>query len=378
MPRPVSDQVVVITGASSGIGRTTARMFAERGAKVVATGRSEDDLSGLVDEITAAGGTAVDVVGDVTDEEAMHRVARTAVERFGRLDTWVGNAGTSVYGRAWDIPTHEYDAVMRTNWLGQVYGAMAALPYLRESGGTLVCIGSVESVRAVPLHAPYVASKMALRGFCDALRMDLEEENAGVAVSLIMPAAIDTPFFEHSASYADSDPKPPQPVYAPESVAQAILRMAEHPQRQVAVGGAAFGFLTGEKLAPRLTDKLMTARHAMARAQQTDRPAAGTGNLHAPQDGTGRERGGHGGRTSLAAAVTTARPVVRRAATVGATAAGLAATRLAARGMEIARRRASERAAGRPSDAPSPQPRVIELPDASARTSPGEPESHQR
>jgi hypothetical protein len=213
---------------------------------------------------------------------------------------------------------------------------------------------------------------MALRGFCDALRMDLEEEKAGVAVSLILPAAIDTPLFEHSPSYAENAPEPPNPVYSPESVAGAILKMAERPQRQVAVGGAAFGFLTGQKVAPRLTDKLMTARHAMTRQQQSDRPASGTGNVHAPQDGTGRERGGYGGRPSLATAVTTARPIVKKAAGVGAAAAGVAATRLASSGMAMARRR-REQAAARPGPEGVEAPRVIQLPDAAdsaSRTTP--------
>jgi hypothetical protein len=204
---------------------------------------------------------------------------------------------------------------------------------------------------------------MALRGFCDALRMDLDEEKAGVAVSLIMPAAIDTPFFEHSPSYAEGAPKPPQPVYSPESVAGAILKMAERPQRQVAVGGAAFGFLSGQKVAPRLTDKLMTARHVMSRQQQSDRPATGTGNVHAPQDGTGRERGGHGGRASLATAVTTARPIVKKAAGVGAAAAGVAASRLATSGMAMARRR-RQQAAVQPASDGAQTPRVIQLPDS--------------
>ena len=328
MRKPIKEQVFVVTGASSGIGRTTVRMLAAEGADVVATARSEEDLRTLVEETGDLPGTVIDVVADVTDEAAMAAVAASAVGRFGRIDTWVGAAAVSVYGRAWDIPAHEYDLVMRTNWLGQVYGALAALPELRRSGGTLVCIGSTESVRAVPLHAPYVASKMALRGFCDALRMDLDADRAGVAVTLILPGPIDTPFFEHSRSYAEGAPKPPRPVYSPESVAQAILKAAQHPQREVVVGGAAFGFIGGQKLAPRLTDRLMTAGQSMLRAQQSDRPKEPTDTLDAPVQGSGSERGGHAGRRSLSAAITTARPLVRRAAGVGAAAAGVAVSRL--------------------------------------------------
>ncbi len=381
MPKAMSDQVVVIVGGSSGIGRTTARMFAERGARVLVTAQSETDLATLVEEITTAGGTASYVVADVADEAAMREVAGTAAERYGAIDTWVGAAATSVYGRAWDIPAAEYDTVMRTNWLGQVHGALAALPYLRRSGGTLVCIGSVESVRAVPLHAPYVSSKMALRGFCDVLRMDLEAEGAGVAVSLVLPASIDTPFFEHSKSYAEGAPKPPPPVYAPESVAQAILRLAEHPQREVAVGGSAFGFLSGQKLAPRLTDKLMTARHSMLRAQQSDAPPTGADNMRSPVAGTGSERGGHGGRRSMAAAVTTARPLVKRAVGLGAAAAGVIASQVAARA-ERNRQQRSGQATGTPLVPPSAPttaqpgsaPAVVDVTQLESRTdvSPGE------
>jgi short-subunit dehydrogenase len=331
MARSIDQQVVVITGASSGIGRTTARMLAAKGANVVATARSAADLQTLVAETADAPGTVADVVADVTDAAAMAQVAAVAVERFGRIDTWVGGAASSVYGRAWEIPPHEYETVMRTNWLGQVHGALAALPALRESRGTLICIGSVESVRAVPMHAPYVASKMALRGFCDSLRMDLEAEKTGVSVTLVMPASIDTPFFEHSKTYAEGAPKPPPPYYEPEAVAMAIIKAAQHPQREVAVGGSSFAFFTGQKFAPRLTDRLMTAGHAMARLQQADHPDDGRDNLDAPMQGTGTERGGLSGRRSFSTVLTTARPIVRKAAGMGAAAAGVAVTRLAAR-----------------------------------------------
>jgi short-subunit dehydrogenase len=359
MARSIDGQVVVIAGASSGIGRTTARLLAERGATVVASARSATDLTTLVEEIRATGGAAQDVVADVRSQEDMQELARATVERYGRIDTWVACAAVSVYGKAWEIPAHEYDAVMRTNWLGHVHGALAAVPHLRASKGTFIAIGSVESVRAVPLHAPYTASKFALRAFCDSLRMDLDAEDAGVAVSLIMPAAIDTPFFEHSRSYADGAPKPPPPVYSPESVAEAILRMAERPQRQVTVGGSAFGFISGQKLAPALTDRLMTARQSMLRMQQSDAPPGGRDNVDAPVEGSGAERGGHGGRRSLAAAVTTARPLVKRAAGLGAAAAGVVASRVATR------ERRTRSATPAPPATPGPETterRVIQLP----------------
>ena len=329
--RALDDQVVVVVGASSGIGRTTVRQLAERGASVVAAARSADDLASLVEQCGSSPGTVHAVEADVTDEAAMRATAATAVERFGRIDTWVGVAGVGLYARAWEASAGDYDTVMRTNWLGQVHGALAALPELRRSRGTLVCIGSVESLRAVPLHAAYVSSKMALRGFCDSLRMDLDADDAGVAVCLVMPAAIDTPFFAHARSRLRGRPKPPPPVYAPESVAAVILRMAEHPRREVLVGGSGFGFLAGQRLAPRVTDRLMTAGNSMLRAQQGSGPAPDSDNLDAPVRGSGTETGGHAGRRSLTAVAASARPLARRAAAVGAAAAGVAAGRLAHR-----------------------------------------------
>src|SRR4051794_18580180 len=156
MPKSVQEQTVVVVGASSGIGRATARMLAEQGARVLAAARSADDLATLEQETATAAGTLRTVVADVDSQESMESVAAAAVQEFGGIDTWVGCAASSVYGRAWEIPPTEYEQVMRTNWLGQVHGALAALPELRRNGGTLVLIGSVESVRAVPLHAPYV------------------------------------------------------------------------------------------------------------------------------------------------------------------------------------------------------------------------------
>src|SRR5829696_1995461 len=297
--KSIDDQVVVVVGASSGIGRVTVRRLAERGASVVAAARSVDDLASLLEECGSSPGTVVDVVADVTDEAAMAATASAAVQR--------------------------------SNWLGQVHGALAALPELRRSGGTLICIGSVESVRAVPLHAAYVSSKMALRGFCDSLRMDLDADHAGVAVSLVLPAAIDTPFFAHARSHLAGRPKPPPPVYTPDSVAAVILRMAQHPRREVVVGGSGLGFLAGQRLAPRLTDRLMTAGNSMLRAQQEPGPAEPADNLEAPVSGSGSDIGGHDGRRSLTSVLASARPVARRAAGLGAAAAGVAAGRVLAR-----------------------------------------------
>jgi NAD(P)-dependent dehydrogenase (short-subunit alcohol dehydrogenase family) len=307
VPKPVAEQVVVIVGASSGIGRASALAFAARGARVVCAARSVQALDTLVQEITSAGGTAVSVPTDVADGAAVQALAAAAEERFGRIDTWVNAAAVSVWGRVEDITSEEFDRVMRVNFLGQVHGIHAALPALRRAGGGgIIGISSVEGVRAVPLHAPYTASKWALRALYDCLRMELAQEGAPISVSTILPAAIDTPFFEHARSKLGAMPKPPPPVYAPEIVADTIVYTAEHPRREVAVGGAAVGFVTGQRLSPALTDALMSIPRIGVGESKADRPDNGRDNVDAPMDGPGQVHGSYSGRVLRRSAVTEA------------------------------------------------------------------------
>lgn len=295
--KPVSEQVVVIAGASSGIGRASALAFAAGGARVVCAARGRQALDTLVEEIRLAGGTGVAVPTDVADPQAVRDLAAAAEERFGRIDTWVNNAAVSVYGRVEEISDEEFDRVLRVNFLGQVYGVRAALPALRRAGGgAVIGIASVEGVRAVPLHAPYTASKWALRGFYDCLRIELAQEGAPIAVTTILPAAIGTPFFEHARSKLGAMPKPPPPVYAPELVAEAVVHAAQHPRREVPVGGAAVGFFVGQRLSPALTDALLSLRRLGAGTQRSDRPDDGVDNLDAPIDEPGHVRGTYPGR----------------------------------------------------------------------------------
>lgn len=296
MPKPIADQVVVIVGASSGIGRASALAFAARGASVVCAARSVQALDTLVGEVAEAGGQAVAVPTDVAEPESVQALADEAERRFGRIDTWVNAAAVSVWGRVEDITSAEFDRVMRVNFLGHVHGIHAALPALRRAGGGgLIGISSVEGVRAVPLHAPYTASKWALRALYDTLRMELAQEGAPIAVSTVLPAAIDTPFFEHARSKLGAMPKPPPPVYAPEVVADAIVFTAENPRREVAVGGAAVGFVAGQRLSPALTDALMSIPRLGIGESKADRPDNGRDNVDAPMDGPGQVRGSYSG-----------------------------------------------------------------------------------
>lgn len=289
MTRPVSDQVVVILGASSGIGRATALAFAREGAQVVCASRGAEALQTLVQEITDAGGTAIAVPTDITDPAALHRLAQEAEARFGRIDTWVNDAAVSVYGTVEQIPLEDFRRVLEVNTLGHVAATKAALPALKRSRGVLIGVASVEGVRSLPMHAPYTMSKFALRSFYDALRMELASEHAPVAVTTILPASTGTPFWEHSRNLTGVMTKPPPPVYAPELVARAIVRAAVHPRREVPVGGAALGFILGQKFNPALTDWVLSL--VGRRMQTTDRPDNGTDILETPTPGPGQVHG---------------------------------------------------------------------------------------
>lgn len=296
MPRAVSEQVIVIVGASSGIGRACALAFAARGAKVACAARSVQALDTLVQQISQAGGTGVAVPTDVADPAAVQALAVAVEERFGRIDTWVNAAAISIWGRVEDITDEEFDRVMRVNFLGQVHGVHAALPALRRAGGGgIIGISSVEGVRSVPLHSPYTASKWALRAFYDSLRIELAQERAPISVTTILPASIDTPFFEHARSKLGAMPKPPPPVYAPQVVADTIVYAAEHPRREIPVGGAAVGFIVGQRVAPALTDALLSIPRIGVATLKADRPDHSSDNVDAPMDGPGQIHGSHSG-----------------------------------------------------------------------------------
>jgi short-subunit dehydrogenase len=225
----------------------------------------------------------------------MERLAATAIEEYGALDTWVNNAGVSFYGRLMEVAIEDMRRLFEVNFWGTVYGARAAVPHLRTSGGALINLGSVVSDRAVPLQGIYSASKHAVKGFTDALRMELEEEKAPISVTLIKPSAIDTPYFEHAKNYMAVQPKPPAPVYAPEIVANAILRAAEHPVRDITIGGGGRLMSALGTALPRLTDFYM--ERSMFSSQRSDVPAERReGNLYQSSGGEAKERGAYKGQ----------------------------------------------------------------------------------
>ena len=302
--KKLSDQVVVITGASSGIGLCTAKMAAARGARVVLAARSEEGLAQAVEAIERKGGSAVFVVADVARAEDAQKIADMAIASYGGIDSWVNNAGVSIYGRLADIPIDDARRLFDVNFWGVVHGCTAAIPHLREHGGALINIGSMVSEQAVPLQGIYVASKHAVKGYTDALRLELEEEGAPISVSLVKPAAIDTPFFEHAKNYMESAPKPPPPVYDPNIVAATILECAERPVRDVFVGGGGRMITGMGRVAPRLTDKYL--ERSMFDAQKYDHPGEGSDSLYASSAPHARERGLYDGHVMKSSAYTTA------------------------------------------------------------------------
>jgi NAD(P)-dependent dehydrogenase (short-subunit alcohol dehydrogenase family) len=317
----VEDQVIVITGASSGIGLATAQMAARRGARLVLTSRDEVDLGKVVEQIRAEGGTATHVTADVANFEAMQRVALTALREFGAIDTWVNNAGISIYGLIEDVGLMDARRLFETNYWGVVHGTLAALPHLKAKGGALINIGSVLSDTGYPLQGHYTASKHAVKGFTDSLRLELERAGAGVSVTLIQPTAIDTPYPEHAKSYLGVEPTHMPPVYAPELVARAILASAQRPRRSVLVGGGAKVFTTVERFVPRLGDRFKEA--TAFGGQRTDRPDRNDDTLFSPRSGDISVRGHYQGRVMQSSVYTGAR-LHRRETILGLAIAGAA------------------------------------------------------
>lgn len=250
--KKLADQVIVVTGASSGIGLATARMAAERGARVVLTSRNEAVLTTVAMQLNGAGCETIHVVADVGCREDVERIAETAIARFGRIDTWVNNAGVAIWGRVQDGDDEDSRRLFDTNFWGTVYGSIVAARYLRESGGALINIGSVSTELSEPLQALYAASKHAVKGFTDAFRMELEQDGAPISVTLVKPASIGTPLPQHVKNDTGLEAVLPAPIYAPEEVARTILYAATHPVRDQLVGTSSRMVTALARRAPRV------------------------------------------------------------------------------------------------------------------------------
>ncbi|MBV9109474.1 MAG: SDR family NAD(P)-dependent oxidoreductase [Gemmatimonadetes bacterium] len=293
--KPIGEQVMVITGADSGIGLATARLAAKHGASLVLNSRNEEALATVGAELGRRGARVEWYAGDVADPNAMLELAEVAIRAFGRIDTWVNNAGLSIYGRIEEVPVDDARRMFDTNYWGVVNGSLAALPYLRANGGALINTGSIVSDTVVPLQGHYSASKHAVKRFTDALRQELMHDGAPISVTLVKPAAIDTPFPDHAANYMDAEPQHPQPVYAPQVVARAIVHCAQHPRRSVTVGGGGRMMAMMGMKAPGLGDVMNQGMFEQQKRKRPGRlpqentlwapPAATSGRMRGDQPG---------------------------------------------------------------------------------------------
>ena len=319
--KKLQDQVIVITGASSGIGLVTARMAAAQGARLVLAARSEDALRRLTEEIALAGGTATYVVTDVSKPEDVQRLAQEASRKFGGFDTWINNAGVSIYGKLEQIPVEDMRQLFDVNFWGLVNGSLEAAKHLKPKGGAIINVGSILSDVTAILQSIYSASKHAVKGFTDGLRMELEMDGAPISVTLIQPSAIDTPYPVHAKNYMEREAKHAPPAYAPETVARAILHCCVTPERAVVVGGGGKAFIGMEHWTPALLDKFMEKSFAQQeKADYAPRPLQQNA-LDRPM-GDLQERGNYPGHTRETSyyteAVTAGSPKLRTALLVGA------------------------------------------------------------
>ncbi|MCF1643798.1 SDR family oxidoreductase [Streptomyces indiaensis] len=297
------DHVVVVTGASSGIGRATAQAFARKGCAVVLAARREEALrTAAVECAKHRGARTLVVPTDVSDVKAVEDLARRTVQEFGRIDVWVNNAAVNAFGRFEDVPLEDFRKVLDVNVMGCVYGTRAALPVMREQGsGTLINISSIVGAVAQPYSHPYGMSKHAIRALGSGLRQQLRVEGVkGIDVCTVLPATIDTPHFQQAANYTGHKVVAMPPVYTPERVADAVVALVRRPRREVVVGPAGRALVRQARMAPALAERAMARQTDRAHLDHDEDAPATHGALHVPAPGEGAIHGGWGGRRRTA------------------------------------------------------------------------------
>lgn len=285
-------QVVVITGASSGVGRAIARAFGQEQARVALIARNEEALQHAAEEIRAAGGEARVFPIDVSEAEAVQAVADAVVDTWGRIDRWVNCAMVSVFSPVKEMTPDEYLRVTKVTYLGYVYGTLAALKHmLPRDEGHIIQIGSALTYRSIPLQSAYCAGKAAIRGFTDSLRSELIHDRSRVKISMIQLPAVNTPQFDVVRTRLPNHPQPVPPIYQPEVIARAVVYVSRHPTRELWLGASAWKAILAQRIAPRFADWYLARTNY--RAQQTDEPVpkGRPDNLYRPVPG---DRGAHG------------------------------------------------------------------------------------
>ena len=299
--KPLNEQTIVITGATSGIGLATAEAAVAAGANVVLAARNVDALAEVRSKLEQAGGKVETVAIDIADKDGAARISAAAITAFGGFDTWVNNAAAATFGRLVDTSVEDHERVFDVGYFGVVRGSLAAVEHLRSRGGALINVGSILSERSVILQGPYGAMKHAVRGFTDSLRTEVEADGWPISVTLIKPSAMNTPFPEHARNLLPKPARLPPILYDPRLSAKAILFAAAHPRRELSIGGAGVAATKAALLMPRLTDRILeVAGRAM---QQTDQqpPAGRVDNLYEPraEAAVESEQGQYVRRTSL-------------------------------------------------------------------------------
>lgn len=287
-------EVAVITGASAGIGRATAREFAEHGCKVALIARGRAGLEAAAREVEELGSEALVITADVADSEAMERAADQVAEQFGQIDVWVNNAFAGIFSRFLDMSPDEFRRVTDVTYFGQVHGTRAALRHmLPRNSGTIVLVGSALAYRGIPLQSAYCAAKHAVQGFQDSLRAELLAQNSGVHVTMVQLPGVNTPQFDWIRAHVKGTPRPVGAVYQPEVAARAIWKAAHSKRKEWIVGAPAYQAILGDKVASTLLDHQLA--NGMIEAQQDKQPLdpKRKDNLFEPVDET-EDRGAHG------------------------------------------------------------------------------------